>query len=138
MRVTSKGRLIRNPVTAGVLDYRQLSLCEDVAFGLTVFLIALVWVGTAHNGSWTCWICLSFLIIFFPLLGGFLALATGSRCPPLSLDQSDHHLAGVKSGELFIIPGLTTAGRAYRVWLLAEDYSWIPSLGSATAWGWMG
>jgi NADH-quinone oxidoreductase subunit M len=70
------------------------------------------------------------LIIFFPLAGGFLALATGSRWPLLcrwiSLTTTLLELSLVSS---LLFLGLQPQAGPTGVWLLAEDYSWIPSLG---------
>ena len=52
---------------------------------------------------------------FLPAFGRIFS--PGHRQPlasPLSLDQSGDHLSGIRPGGLFIISGLTTAGRAYR------------------------
>jgi NADH-quinone oxidoreductase subunit M len=70
------------------------------------------------------------LIIFFPLAGGLLALATGSRWPLLcrwiSLTTTLLELSLVSS---LLFLGLQPQAGPTGVWLLAEDYSWIPSLG---------
>ncbi len=58
-----------------------------------------------------------------------------SLASPLSLDQSDDHLAGVQPGELFIISGLTTAGRGlpgFGCWRRITPG--FPAWGSATVW----
>ena len=70
------------------------------------------------------------LIIFIPLAGGFLALATGSRWPLLcrwiSLTTTCLEFSLVSS---LLFLGLQPQAGLTGVWLLAEDYSWIPSLG---------
>jgi len=70
------------------------------------------------------------IIIFLPLAGGFLALATGSRSPLLcriiSLITTCLEFALV--GALLFLNLHMQAGPT-GVWLLVEDYSWIASLG---------
>jgi NADH-quinone oxidoreductase subunit M len=70
------------------------------------------------------------IIIFLPLAGGLLALATGSRWPLLcrwiSLTTTVLELSLV-SALLFL--GLQSQAGPTGIWLLAEDYPWITSLG---------
>jgi NADH-quinone oxidoreductase subunit M len=70
------------------------------------------------------------IIIFLPLVGGFLALATGSRWPVLcrwiSLTTTLLEFSLVIS-VLFL--GIELQVWPNGIWLLAEDYAWIPSLG---------
>lgn len=69
------------------------------------------------------------ILIFLPLLGGLLSLATGSR-PPLC--RSIALIATVI--ELGLVLSLAFLHLSYQTgptgfWLLAEDCAWIPSLG---------
>ena len=70
------------------------------------------------------------IIIFLPLVGGFLALATGSRWPLLcrwiSLTTTLLELSLVSS---LLFLGLQSQAGPTGVWLLTEDYPWITSLG---------
>jgi NADH-quinone oxidoreductase subunit M len=70
------------------------------------------------------------IIIFLPLVGGILALATGSRRPLLcrwiSLTTTLLELSLVSS---LLFLGLQSQAGPTGVWLLAEDYPWIASLG---------
>jgi NADH-quinone oxidoreductase subunit M len=69
------------------------------------------------------------LIIFLPLLGGFAALATGSRplrCRWISLITTLATLALVSS---LLFLGLQPQAGPSGTWLLTEDYPWITSLG---------
>ena len=70
------------------------------------------------------------LIIFLPLLCGFLALATGSRWPLLCrwISLATACLELSLAGSLLFL-GLQPQAGPTGVWLLAEDYAWIPSLG---------
>ena len=76
------------------------------------------------------------VIIFLPLLGGFLALATGSRWPLLcrwiSLTTTLLEFSLVSS---LLFLGLQPQAGPTGVWLLAEDYAWIPSLGVSYSLG---
>jgi NADH-quinone oxidoreductase subunit M len=69
------------------------------------------------------------IIIFFPLVGGFLCLATGNRqllCRSIALVTAVIELALVIY--LFSFNFHAVAGPT-GTWILVEDYSWIPSLG---------
>ncbi len=70
------------------------------------------------------------IIIFLPLVGGFLALATGSRWPLLcrwiGLTTTLLELSLVSS---LLFLGLQPQAGPTGVWLLMEDYPWITSLG---------
>jgi NADH-quinone oxidoreductase subunit M len=69
------------------------------------------------------------IIIFLPLLGGFLALATDQRprrCRWLSLMVTVAELGLVVALAVLHLTPQTGSGGA---WLLTEDYAWIPSLG---------
>ncbi|HZE21892.1 MAG TPA: proton-conducting transporter membrane subunit, partial [Desulfobaccales bacterium] len=69
------------------------------------------------------------VILFVPLLGSFVALATNRRpelCRWVSLGFALIDLALII---LLFFLGLTPRTGPTGTWLLSEDYSWIPSLG---------
>jgi NADH-quinone oxidoreductase subunit M len=76
------------------------------------------------------------IIIFLPLVGGFLALATGNRWPLLcrwiSLITTLLEFSLVSS---LLFLGLQPQAGPTGVWLLAENHTWIPSLGISYSLG---
>jgi NADH-quinone oxidoreductase subunit M len=70
------------------------------------------------------------IIIFLPLVGGFLALATGSRWPLLcrwiSLITTILEFSLIT---LILFLNLQPHAGPTGVWLLVEDFPWIPNLG---------
>jgi NADH-quinone oxidoreductase subunit M len=70
------------------------------------------------------------IIIFLPLVGGFLALATGSRWPLLCRWISLITTCLEFSLIFFIIfLNLSPHSGPTGIWLLVEDYPWIPTFG---------
>ena len=70
------------------------------------------------------------VLVFFPMAGSFLALATGHKpllCRWLSLCVTLIELAMVS---LLFVVSLTPQTGPTGAWLLVEDYPWLPGLGA--------